>query len=128
MSCEIKTVPKDAGEFTYTCKVEDKDNVAITDLTFKLPPADSTGVIVPGELDGMYMIDLSFDLEFSKGIDRDESVFGKWNMKINSVGGANAIAGSAASSDEALVISAPVFKNKIATVDDYLSVPVGDGY
>jgi len=65
-------------------------------------------------------------LEFPKGATRDESLFGQWKMKVNSQ--SNGALGTDASPEEKFSIAAPIFKNKIATVDDYWPIPLGDGY
>ncbi len=62
MSCTIDTLLKgaQAGQFESTCGVTDEAAAPITDLTFGEFP--TTGMMFPGELDGMMAIMFHWDL------------------------------------------------------------------
>lgn len=69
------------------------------------------------------MMAFSWSLEFPKGETRDESLFGSWTMTIVSD-----ILGANPSPAEAFKLAGPVFKNKVATKDDYWQIPLGYGF
>ncbi len=103
------------------CTAKDAMDQDITDLEFTTPTSSFVG---EGELDGMDAFAIYFDLSFPKGAERDESLFGNWEMEINTSAN-NPILGTGASSKEKFVLSAPVFKNKVATEEDYWPIPLG---